>query len=184
MIAAFAYFYMCVNIRIYMDIWIYGYYINIHIYIYIVNPSYHTTHTTKAERRAEEPLWRQRRQRVARRPEAASFFYSLAVPIYNSSLSFAKTPSLEYTAHGLALRGYSVISGLVQEYKLFLATSSLFYCGTPTSCIVPTTLRNIRVSPDANCCHTTYEIGFGNCCQPGGTFAHWTTISNECEGPS
>jgi len=37
-----------------------------------VNPSEPTTLTTKVERRADEPLWRQRRQRVARRPEEAS----------------------------------------------------------------------------------------------------------------
>jgi len=47
----------------------------------------HTTRTAKAERRAEEPLWRQRRQRVARRPEEAAsfFFYDLfTIPLFLS----------------------------------------------------------------------------------------------------
>ena len=38
--------------------------------VYIL--SYHTTHTTKAGRRAGESHWRRRRQRLARRPEDAS----------------------------------------------------------------------------------------------------------------
>jgi len=38
----------------------------------ILHTTYHTTHTTIAERRAEESHWRQMRQRVARRPEEAS----------------------------------------------------------------------------------------------------------------
>jgi len=37
-----------------------------------VNPSYHTTHTTKAARSAQEPPRRPRRRRVARRSEVAS----------------------------------------------------------------------------------------------------------------
>ena len=42
------------------------------IVIIFFYPSYHTTHTTQAERRAQESPRRQRRQRVARRPKVAS----------------------------------------------------------------------------------------------------------------
>jgi len=43
-----------------------------HCSIVLVNPSYHITHTTQTERRAQESPGRQRRQRVARRPKVAS----------------------------------------------------------------------------------------------------------------
>jgi len=46
-------------------------------FVFFVDPSYHTTHTTKAERRAQESPRRQRRQRVARRPKVASCFIFL-----------------------------------------------------------------------------------------------------------
>jgi len=42
------------------------------LFLFFVNPSHHTTHTTKAERRAQESPRCQRRQRVARRPKVAS----------------------------------------------------------------------------------------------------------------
>jgi len=52
------------------------------IFIYFYNPSQHTTHTTKAESRAEESLRRHRHRRVARRPEIASMFFSPSLYIY------------------------------------------------------------------------------------------------------
>jgi len=49
--------------------------------------SYHPTYTTAAERGAEEPLWRQRRQHVAIRPKVASNEKTRSPPVSRGSFS-------------------------------------------------------------------------------------------------
>jgi len=59
-----------------------------------VHPSYHTTHTTKAERRAEESHWRQRRQRVANRPTVASKDKTRPLPVSKVFFLESQAPCL------------------------------------------------------------------------------------------